>query len=170
MPFLEKASGTGFQGPRYRRSIGEQFLTYLEAWKRPGWGWGMEEVGRADAWATFTACGQGLRSHSAPFRTPSPSPRSYSSLPASPQEIPAPARRNPPPAPPLPPPAGGGAGGGAGGDLEGLENSGGFFSLRETPSLPHSLSPLRFLWLGFRREGLSWGRVRVWLSSSPAAL
>lgn len=104
MPFLEKASGTGFQGPRYRRSIGEQFLTYLEAWKRPGWGWGMEEVGRADAWATFTACGQGLRSHSAPFRTPSPSPRSYSSLPASPQEIPAPARRNPPPAPPLPPP------------------------------------------------------------------
>lgn len=41
MPFLEKASGTGFQGPRYRRSIGEQFLSYLEAWKRlaGGGGW-----------------------------------------------------------------------------------------------------------------------------------
>lgn len=73
----------------------------MEAWKGPGWGWGMEELGRAGAWATFTACGQGLRSHSAPFRPPSPSPKSYSFLPASPQEIPAPARRSPPPAPPL---------------------------------------------------------------------
>lgn len=124
----------------------------------------MEELGRAGAWATFTACGQGLRSHSAPFRPPSPSPKSYSFLPASPQEIPAPARRSPPPAPPCWRRRWRGRwrGSGRSGKLWRI------FSLRETPSLPHSLGPLRFLWLGLRREGLSGGRVRVWLRSSPA--
>ena len=70
--------------------------------------------------------------------------------------------------PPSRPPASGGAGEGAGGDQEGLEKSSRFFSLQETPSLPHPLGPLRFLWLGLGREGLSWGKVKARLRSSPA--
>lgn len=69
--------------------------------------------------------------------------------------------------PPSCPPSGGGARGDAGGDLERLENSGGFFSLRETPL---TTSPARStqVSLGLGREGLSWGTVRAWLHSSPA--
>lgn len=116
-------------------------------------------MGRAGAWATFTAHGQGLYSHSAPFRPPSPSSKSYSFLPASPQEISAPARRSVPPPPPTP--AGGGAGGGAGGELEGLENSGGFFFSLGDPltTSPSRSTQVSLAGLGERRPGL--GKVEA---------
>lgn len=166
VPFGEKASlDRAFQGPGSRKSTGEQFLSYVEARKGPGWELGNGGGGPGRRRGNLHSLWPGAPQPLGPFPPPSPSPKSYSFLPASPQEISAPARRGPPPAPP--PPAGGGAGGGAGGDLEGLENSGGFFPSGRPP---HYLTPrsTQVSLAGLRREGLSWGRLRVWLRSSPA--
>ena len=162
VPFGGKASGPGFPGTWvqkvHRRAISE-LSGGVQKDLAGGGGMG---VGRAGAWATFTACDQGLRSYSAPLHPPSASPKSYSFLPASPQEISAPARRSPPPAP-----AGRGAGGGAGGGSGRSGKLADFFPLGD----PLTTSPPRSTQVslaGLRREGLSWGRARVWLRSSPA--
>lgn len=129
-------------------------------------GGGVKGVGRADAWATLTACGQGICSQSAPSRPPPQAPSLIlSCLPLPRKSPPLPGEASPPPAPAP--------------QAEALERAlaeirkvwktlADFFSLQETPSLPHPLGPLRFLCLGSGREGLSWGKVKAWLRSSPA--
>lgn len=101
-------------------------------------GGGVKGVGRADAWATLTACGQGICSQSAPSRPPPQAPSLIlSCLPLPRKSPPLPGEASPPP---RPRPASGGTGEGAGGDQEGLENSGRFFF---PPGDPLTTSPLR---------------------------
>lgn len=72
VPFGGKASGSGFPGTWvqkvHRRAISE-LSGGVQKDLAGGGGMG---VGRAGAWATFTACDQGLRSHSAPLHPPLP--------------------------------------------------------------------------------------------------
>lgn len=126
-------------------------------------------VGRAGVWATFTARGQGLCRHSA-LSDPSPLAPSHilSCLPFPRKSPPLPgeAPLPPPPPPPRPP------------QVEALEGAlAGIWNVWKTladffppgdPLTTSPLGPLRFLWLGLGREGLSWGTVRAWLHSSPA--
>lgn len=158
----ERSLDQALQGLKSTRSTGEGFLSYMAVREEPDRG-SEKGVGRAGAWATFTAHGQGLCSHSAPFRPPSPSSKSYSFLPASPQEIPAPARRSVPPVSPPPPPPhlqAEALEGALAGIRKVWETLTDFFSLGD-PSLPRPLGPLRFLWLGLGREGLSWGKAKA---------
>lgn len=111
-------------------------------------------MGRAAAWATLAARGQGLRSLPPPSRPPPLAPRlSLSCLPLPRKSPPLPGEA------PSCPPAGGGAGGGAGGDLEGLENSGGLFPCGRAP--PRSPRPTRVSPAGPKETRPELGEVGV---------
>lgn len=145
VPFGEKASELGFPGTWVQKVQGRAISELSGGLPKDlagagGWGWAGQAPGLPSQ--PDTRASAAIR----PLSDPPPLAPSLilSCLPLPRKSPPLPGE-----APLRHPPAGGGAGGGAGEDLEGLENSGGFFSLRETPSIPHPLHPLRFLWLGF---------------------